>query len=150
MNRYSRITLRLAVVVIVTVLLQVLSPFVGIAGDAKNAMAYHSNAPVGSMFSAHVGVPGVYFAPSPPRLHSKLTVQVSGLWAGQGLRFVFARVPKSSAFGGPAGTFYANTRGILHFEYPAFRYKQELGRWRMTGYSSNGKIALTRTFRLIP
>jgi len=137
-------------VVIVVVFLQVLSPFVGIAGDVKSAMAYHSNAPVGSMFSARVAVPGVYFAPSPPRLYSTLTVHVSGLRAGQGLHFVFARIPKSSAFGGPVGTFYANARGILHFEYPAFRYKQELGRWTMTGYSSNGKITLTRTFRVIP
>ncbi len=90
----------------------------------------------------------VHFTPNPPRVHSPLAVRVSGLHAGEGLRIVFSRIPRTDAFGGPIGTFYANARGTLHFIYPAFVFKQERGPWKMVAYRSNGMIALIKTFRV--
>jgi hypothetical protein len=96
--------------------------------------------------SAHVAALRVKFTPRVPRLHSRLTVTVSGLHRGEGLRFVFSRIPRTDAFGGPVGTFYANARGIVHFTYPAFLYKQEIGRWRMIGYRADGTTAVNKIF----
>lgn len=91
----------------------------------------------------------VHLSPRVPRLHSRLIVTVAGLHVGEGVRFVFRRIPSSDAFGGPVGTFYANTSGTLHFTYPAFLYRQEVGRWQMIGYRSDGIVAVNAKFVVI-
>jgi len=143
------ITIPLAIVLAV-VSLMVLSVILVVLLVSKQGPVQSANTHAGTgLVAGPTAALAVHFTPNPPRLHSPLMVRVSGLHAGEGLRIVFSRIPRTDAFGGPIGTFYANARGTLHFIYPAFVFKEERGPWKMVAYRSNGMVALMKTFRVI-
>ncbi len=145
----NRLITILLAIVFAAVVLMVLAMTLAIAAVSKQGPMQSADTHAGIGFVAGpTAALAIHFTPNPPRLHSPLTVRVSGLHAGEGLRIVCSRIPRTDAFGGPIGTFYANARGTLHFIYPAFVFKQERGPWKMVAYRSNGMIALSKTFHV--
>lgn len=145
----NRLITILLAIVFAAVVLMVLSVILVVLLVSKQGPMQSADTHAGiGLVAGPTAALAVHFTPNPPRLHSPLMVRVSGLHAGEGLRIVFSRIPRTDAFGGPIGTFYANARGTLHFIYPAIAFKQERGLWKMVAYHSNGMIALSKTFHV--